>query len=406
MQKDQIFRRGILNTYIIGAVPSFETLDLVCKDKKEVYIFIDFNNTIKGLYYPQMLELILQQIQVNNGVFPSILINEWMILQDYLEEYARQRKIDKFHVVYFSEGGESYYHRNLLSGYKKNRKNAMFQLPPSVSSNYKSYDDINDVIRGFLVSSWKWIEILSKQSNILSIRLENLDADFIPELLLRHFNIYKDDAVYLIFSSDGDMLQTLDIADNVYIFDGNIIIKDSNWLSSKTYLDPTHKSKKLIKDKVSPVILDENEDSNFSKKDITPDKIILFKALVGDTSDCIPGIKGVGIKGFFEKFIDFIPNDVRADDLDTIEKICRDRRSDSKICSKIIDDFSSFTKMIKLVSFRMLINWLQQNTQRYNIIKQVIDENYNALVESCKFKELREKNSAQEKMFMQNSTYQ
>ena len=396
MNKEQVFQRGALKTYIIGSVPTYESLDVVCKDKKEVFIFIDFNNTIKGLYYPKMLEMILQEIEMNKGIFPSILISEWMLLQDYLERYAKYRNIEKLHVVYFSEGGQSYYHKNILKDYKKHRKNALFQLPPSVSNNYKSYDDINDIIRGFLVSSWKWIEIISKNSNILSIRLENLDADFIPELLLRKFNIYNDEAVYIILSSDGDMLQTLDIADNIYIYSGNEIINDSNWIKSKSYLDPYNKKNNDTKE-----ILNEENDNKYSN--ITPDKIILFKALVGDTSDNIPGIKGVGIKGFFEKFINIIPNDIRADDIDSIKKICDKNKEQNKICAKIINDFSTFTNMIKLVSFKMLINWLQLNHQRYSIIQDIIEENKNALIESCKFLEIKNKNKQNSEIFLQNS---
>lgn len=389
-----IHKRGILKTWIIGSVPSFTALDTICKDKKEVFIFVDFNNMIKGLYYPQMIELILNYINTNNGNFPSILINEWVALQNYLESYAESRSITKFHTIYFSEGGQSYYHKNLHKDYKKHRKNALFSLPPSLVSNFNSYETINELIRGFLVSSWKWIELLSKEFNILSIRLENLDADFIPELLLRQFNIYKDDAVYIILSSDGDMVQTLDIADNIYIYDGNTIISDQNWLNSKKYLEPTVKKKNNTTNKDNddeidaPIILNENK-----IRDITPDKIILFKAIVGDTSDDIPGLKGIGIKTFFNKFIELIPNNIRADDLENVEKICFERRADNKVCGRITDNYEEFKKMIKLVSFKMLIQWLQTNKPRYDQIKKIIDDNYSALVDSCKLRQIRNSNN-------------
>ena len=374
-EKEKIFKRGILGTYIIGSVPSYQLLDSICNNKEEVFIFVDFNNNIKGLYYPEMLELVLQEISSNNGVFPSILINEWMIMQNYFEEYARLRNIKKFHVVYFSEGGQSYYHKNLYKDYKKGRTSAVFALPPSVTNNYKSYEDIQDLIRGFLVSSWKWIEILSRKANILSIRLENLDADFIPELLLRKFDIYNDNATYLILSSDGDMLQTLDIADNVYIYDSNTnsIITDKNWTNSKRYFDPNKKKAN------GSEVLQENH----IIEDLSPDKVILFKALVGDSSDHIPGIKGIGVKTFFNSFIQIIPNDVRCDDIDAILNICEQRKSDNKVCKKVVSNIEEFTKMIKLVSFKMVIEWLQQNIQRYSVIKKIIDENYNALKGSC-----------------------
>ena len=383
--KEQVFKRGILNTYIIGAVPSYQLLDSITSDKDELFLFIDFNNNVKGLYYPKMLEMILNEIKANDGKFPSILINEWMLLQNYFEEYKESRSnIKKLHVIYFSEGGESYYHKSLYKFYKSTRKSALFQLPISIVNDYKSYDDVGELMRAFLLSTWKWIEVFSQRSNILSIRLENLDADFIPELLLRKFNIYKDNASYLILSSDGDMLQTLDIADNVYIYDSNInnIITSKTWINSKRYLDVNKRTN------------ESNDIDILQETDITPDKIILFKAIVGDTSDHIPGIKGIGVKRFFNSFINEIPNSIRADDIDSIIKFCNERKSDNKICNKIANNSDEFIKMVKLVSFKMLIEWLLQNTIRYHDIKKIIDNNYNALVESCNFKKLQKQSQA------------
>ena len=391
MSAQEVRKRGLLGTYIIGAVPSYETLDSICKDYKEVFFFIDFNNMIKGLYYPEMLSLILNEIQFNNGTYPSILINEWMQLQSYFEIYNQSRSSRyKIHTIYFSEGGQSYYHLNLHKSYKKRRKNALFAIPTSVSNNYKSYDDINEVIRGFLLSSWKWIEILSSYSNILSIRLENLDADFIPELLLRQFDIYNDDACYIILSSDGDMVQTLDIADNIFIYNGNSIISDSNWLTSKKYLT----------EGINDDILSTTNNSMF-----TPDRIILYKALVGDTSDNIPGIKGIGNKAFFNNFIDLVPEDVRADDINAIKKIAIDNSYNNKVADKIAHNLDTFTTMIKLVSFKHLIFWLQQNVQRYQKIKDIITNSIGALKDPCNIMSLRSSNKGPIGIFNQNSQF-
>ena len=378
MCAQEVRKRGLLGTYIIGAVPSYDTLDIICSKYKEIFFFVDFNNMIKGLYYPDMLSMILNEVQYNNGVYPSILINEWMQLQVYLENYNLSRGSRyKLHSIYFSEGGQSYYHLNYYKNYKKRRKNALFALPSSVSNNYKSYDDINEVIRGFLLSSWKWIEILSSYSNILSIRLENLDADFIPELLLRQFDIYSNDACYVILSSDGDIIQTLDIADNIFIFDGNGIITDKNWFTSKKYL-------------TEGISSDIEDSSNI----MAPDRIILYKALVGDSSDNIPGIKGIGNKAFFDSFfIKLIPEDVRADDIDAIKKIAIDNSHNNKVASKVAHNLDTFDTMVRLVSFKYLIYWLQQNVQRYQKIKDIINSNIRALREPCNIMALRDSNN-------------
>ena len=51
----------------------------------------------------------------------------------------------------------------------------------------------------------------------------------------------------------------------------------------------------------------------------------------------------------------------------------------------------------------MLINWLQLNHQRYSIIQDIIEENKNALIESCKFLEIKNKNKQNSEIFLQNS---
>ena len=67
MCAQEVRKRGLLGTYIIGAVPSYDTLDSICSKYKEIFFFVDFNNMIKGLYYPDMLSMILNEVQYNNG---------------------------------------------------------------------------------------------------------------------------------------------------------------------------------------------------------------------------------------------------------------------------------------------------------------------------------------------------
>lgn len=169
-----------------------------------------------------------------------------------------------------------------------------------------------------------------------------------------------------------DIIQTLDIADNIYIFDGNGIIDDSNWLTSKKYLTEGI-----------------DVDSNSTIINMAPDRIILYKALVGDSSDNIPGIKGIGNRAFFDKFIELVPEDVRADDIAAIKKIAIDNSHNNKVASKVAHNLDTFETMVKLVSFKYLIYWLQQNVQRYQKIKDIISNNDRALREPCNIIALR-----------------
>ena len=382
MKKDQLRERNKLGTFIIGSIPSYKLLDSITENKEELFLFVDFNNNLKGIYYPKMIEEIYSEYSFKKQ-FPSILINEWAKLQVYFESYleycnSKNKKLKKLHCIYFTEAGDSYYHKSLYNKYKEKRRNNSIQLQPSIASSLGSFENVKEFIRAFLLSSWKWIKVFSDMSNILSIRLENLDADFIPEFLLREYEIYNDNASYLILSSDGDMLQTLDYANNIYIYDNlnGCIIDDKNWLNSKRYLDSSDRTTK-------------SNNIEIFNEYYTPDKIILYKALVGDTSDSIPGIKGIGKKGFFNKFISIIPDDVRADDVDSIFKICKLYEQDNNICKLILNNKEEFIKMIKLVSFKKVIEWLRYKEVRNRDIRNQIDKNINALRESCYFKKIQ-----------------
>jgi 5'-3' exonuclease len=223
-----------------------------------------------------------------------------------------------------------------------------------------------EMIRIFIKNSWSWIEELAKRSNVLTMRLENLDADFIPELLLRQFDILEDDTVYVIFSGDGDMIQTIDFADNIKVFDGTTIITESNWLWSKKFF----------------------KFDGLKYPDVNPscDKVILYKAVVGDSSDGIPGVKGVGNVRFYADILGAIPGDVRADDLPKMEHIFQQLADQkNKSAMKIVDNIETYRTCTKLVSFKVLIDYLRCDTNRYPSIKHRIDDNMQCLTESAKF---------------------
>ena len=360
-------KTNFLGNMLISGIPNQEILNEMTKDYKKVFFFVDFNNVCKGMYYPEVLTNILLQVKQNNGTNPSSLIREWLVVQNYLEVWAKNFG-KTIRCCYFSEAGESYYHTTLYKKYKSTRHNALSRMPESMLYHFNNdVNNINELLKFFQLSSWKWIEAIAKQSNILAIRLNNLDADFIPELLLRKFDIYSDDTCFIILSSDGDIIQTIDYADNIKVFDGNMVITYDNWLTSKAYLK-----------------CDANSDLKLS-----PDRIILFKALVGDHSDNIPGIKGVGKVNFFKKFISEIPADIRADDFSRIMEICMKINKSNPIAKKITENKSEFQIFLKLISFNTMIESLRSNILKYNEIEKLINDNKTALMEPARFLEVR-----------------
>ena len=84
---------------------------------------------------------------------------------------------------------------------------------------------------------------------------------------------------------------------------------------------------------------------------------------------------------------------MRADDIDAIKKIAIDNSHNNKVASKVAHNLDTFNTMVRLVSFKYLIYWLQQNVQRYQKIKDIINSNIRALREPCNIMALRDSNN-------------
>lgn len=350
----------ILGTYIIRSIPTNEMLDTASEGYDNVTIFIDFNNFIKGIYYPEITEMIISNIVNNDLKIPSILIEEWIKFQAYLEKWAISRN-KKLKCIYFSEHGKSFYHVNIDKNYKANREAHRNITIPTGLMTYFDNDisKVNEMLSGFLNSSWEWISKISSKSNIGTFRLSNLDADFIPEYLFRKVKgFYNDNSVYLIVSTDGDMIQLLDYGENIKILDIDKIITRDNWMTSKKYLEKYFSEIKGYR---------------------RPDRILLYKATVGDTSDNISGVPKFGPKAFVSSLID-IPEDIDCDDIIALENYFKSKSNDKNI-KKILDNFESFKSSLKLVSFKLLIEYLYAIPTRNDLLMKIIRENESALSE-------------------------
>lgn len=99
-----------------------------------------------------------------------------------------------------------------------------------------------------------------KYLNIAYLEVENNEADdFIASIVSKNMNEYQ----YIIVSTDSDFIQL--ISDNVFLY------------------VPRGKKSILY-----------NKDGVIKKYNITPEKFAIFKSLVGDKSDNIRGISGIG----------------------------------------------------------------------------------------------------------------
>lgn len=155
------------------------------------------------------------------------------------------------------EGGGSSRRKSIFPEYKQNRR------PPKLNRYYE--DDIPDSNENRIHQIKFLVECL-KHAPMCQLFVEGCEADDVIGYLCR--NKFKDEKK-IIVSSDRDYFQLLDVNTIMYS------------LTSKKFLGP---------------------DDVLKEFNITPENFVLAKAICGDPSDNIPGVKGVGFKTVAKRF--------------------------------------------------------------------------------------------------------
>lgn len=182
--------------------------------------------------------------------------------------------------------------RKLFPEYKANRK------PPKLNRFYEeSFDSEENRI-------WQMITLIKLLSHlpVIQVYVKTCEADDVISCLCR--GLFKEDKK-IIVSSDKDFYQ---------------LINDDTTIYSLT--------KKELIDELSMI-------NSFG---ILPRHFSMAKALAGDGSDCIPGIKGVGFKTLKKKFPELSTNE--SFELQTLLESCNKRSvKNNDIYQRIINDF-------------------------------------------------------------------
>ena len=193
-------------------------------------------------------------------------------------------------VMVIWEGGGSSRRRALFAGYKEGRK------PPKLNRYYET--DIPDSKENRIQQIRFLVDVL-KHVPVMQLFVEDCEADDVIGYLCR--NKLRDSKKF-IASSDRDFYQLLDSKTTIYS------------LGSKRFIGPDE-----VKEQFS----------------ISPTNFVLAKAVCGDPSDGIPGVKGAGFKTIAKRF------DLSSDTLLTVNELleaCQLRDSKSpKIYSQIYE---------------------------------------------------------------------
>ena len=256
---------------------------------------------------------------------------------------TRKFKPSRVYVVFDGKGG-SKRRRDIYPDYKLGRK-------PLTRLN-RTYDmttekDEQDLMRYELVIVAKALMKLP----ITTITLDHVEADDIISYIAQH--VVENGGESIIYSTDKDFLQL--------VGDG---IKVWNPVRKKTYIPET--------------VLEDYS--------IHPNNFLLYRALTGDTSDNLPGIKGLGMKTLL-KFMPGFATDQHLTIGDVITTAKNPKRK-LKITTKILDEQESIKRNIKLMSLRSVmisdnnkmkilnkINRPQLSLHKYDLTKLLIETN-------------------------------
>ena len=162
--------------------------------------------------------------------------------------------------VVFDGAGSTINRKNLLSEYKETRNLQRITNWEAFDSLEEEHDSKIDQI----VRIIQYLKLLPVKTTIL----DKVEADDIIAVLAKKL-VKKHNSTCFIVSSDKDFLQL--VTDKIIVYRP----------MEKEYYTP-----KVIEEKIG----------------LLPSNFILHKTLLGDNSDNIQGIKGLGAKGIFKKF--------------------------------------------------------------------------------------------------------
>ena len=215
----------------------------------------------------------------------------------------RQKQPDEVYVV-FDGAGSTIGRKNILSEYKSGRNDQRV-------TNWEIFDNLNEEHDSKIDQIVRVIHYL-KTLPVKTLILDKVEADDIIAYLCDILPSHPDDKLFIV-SSDKDFLQLIN--KNVIVF---------RPMEKKDYTEEV-----------------------FTKKyKMSPQNFILHKTLLGDSSDKIKGIKGLGEKGLYKRFPELSERDLTFDD---ILSICEKKYKDHVVYARIIQEVENLEKNYKVM---------------------------------------------------------
>tara|TARA_R110000772_G_scaffold191903_2_gene302873 strand:+ start:3614 stop:4651 length:1038 start_codon:yes stop_codon:yes gene_type:complete len=232
---------------------------------------------------------------------------------------AMIKKIEPTEVyVVFDGAGSSNNRKNLLPEYKSGRNLQRV-------TNWEVFEDQGEENDSKVDQIVRIIQYL-KTLPVRTVSIDKVEADDIIAHYCQTLPKKKEDKVFII-SSDKDFLQLIN--ENVIVY---------RPMEKKYYTSETIKEKY----KMSP--------SNF----------IIQKTLLGDNSDKIRGVKGLGDKGLLKKFPELSERDLTLDD---VYNICESKFKDHVVYARIVQNIEELEKNYKVMDLSNPM--IDENDKKY-----------------------------------------
>jgi 5'-3' exonuclease len=214
-----------------------------------------------------------------------------------LQKMIRITDPDRIFICWDGEGG-SQKRKSMFKEYKQGRN--------PLTLNSQIAPNAEDELKNRIWQETRLVEYLN-QLPIIQLMVEGVEADDLIGFIVKDpkFHIYQK----VIVSNDKDFIQLCDERTILYR-----PVKDQI-LNIKTVLD---------------------------EYNIHPYNFVLARAICGDVSDNLPGVKGAGLATVAKRFP--ILKEEKEYELDDILKICREKYHDQKIYKAVVQD----QKKIKL----------------------------------------------------------
>jgi len=245
---------------------------------------------------------------------------------------AEIRRVDPTQVyVIFDGAGSANARKNLLPEYKSGRDIQRI-------TNWDAFDNKDDEDDAKVDQIVRIIQYL-KTLPVKTIGIPKVEADDVIAYLSDIIPQSPKDKVFIV-SSDKDFLQLVN--ENVVVYRP----MEKEFYTKQTVID---------------------------KFKMSPNNFILYKTLMGDNSDKVKGVKGLGEKKLYKLFPELSEKDMSLDD---IYNICEGKFKENVIYARIIQHIDDLEKNYKIMDLSNPM--LDENDKKY--LTQVVKTNeYNYL---------------------------